>query len=337
MWYSGIDLHRDNSFISTLDDAGELVRQERIENSPELLLSYFQSLPGQHTAVVESTTGWYWLSDLLEANNISVTLAHAKYLKAITYAKVKTDKVDSHTLATLLRQKLIPRAHKISPELRGFRDTMRIRLRLIDQRTASYRRCSSIRAKFNADDAGQLPPAYQVQMASVETMIDVLSKQILTLEKSLHPHLIPNADIQRLMHVPGIAKLTAFTVYLEVDGIERFSTVKQFLSYCLLVPGAENSNRRIRHRASRDGNMYLKIAFNHAGVHAVQYYPEIRDYFNRMKRRTNQPIARTLIAKELAKIVYHMLKNGDSYRGFKGRPISHHKSRQWPRLPSPDA
>ncbi len=35
--------------------------------------------------------------------HIPLTLAHAKYLKAISYAKVKTDKVDSHTLATLLR------------------------------------------------------------------------------------------------------------------------------------------------------------------------------------------------------------------------------------------
>ena len=39
---------------------------------------------------------------------------HAKYLKAISYAKVKTDKVDSQTLAILLRQGLIPRAHKLA-------------------------------------------------------------------------------------------------------------------------------------------------------------------------------------------------------------------------------
>ena len=32
----------------------------------------------------------------------------AKYVKAIAYAKVKTDKVDSHTLAQLLRMNFIP-------------------------------------------------------------------------------------------------------------------------------------------------------------------------------------------------------------------------------------
>jgi hypothetical protein len=33
---------------------------------------------------------------------VDLKLAHAKYLKAISYAKVKTDKVDSETLAQLL-------------------------------------------------------------------------------------------------------------------------------------------------------------------------------------------------------------------------------------------
>ena len=46
----------------------------------------------------------------LENNHIELILAHAKYLKAISYAKVKTDKVDSHTLAQLLRLNLIPAA-----------------------------------------------------------------------------------------------------------------------------------------------------------------------------------------------------------------------------------
>src|SRR5512147_1840251 len=107
-----------------------------------------------------------WLNDLLESVHIPMVLAHAKYLKAISYAKVKTDKVDSHTLATLLRLNLIPTAHKISPELRGLRDTMRIRLRLVQQRSACYRRDDSIVAKFNA--AENVPEQYRIQAAAID-------------------------------------------------------------------------------------------------------------------------------------------------------------------------
>lgn len=335
MYYSGIDLHRDNCFITTVNDIGTIVKQQRVENSEMLILNYFHSLGSSHTAVVESTTGWYWLNDLLEANGVELVLAHAKYVKAIAYAKVKTDKVDSQTLAILLRQNLIPRAHKISRELRGLRDTMRIRLRLVQQRTACLRRIDSIAVKFNT--AHDLPDPYSFQVAVLQHFRDTMTMKILDLEKSLHPALIPNDDIQRLLYVPGIGKLSAFTIYLEIDGIERFTSDKHFVSYCRLVPAADNSNRRVYHRSSKDGNKYLKIAFSDAAVHAIQYYPEVKAFYQKLARRSSQVIARTVVAKELAKIVYYILKNKEPYRGFKGLPISRKKSLQWPRLPSPDA
>jgi transposase len=333
MYYSGIDLHSDNSYITTIDDTGLIVKQQRIENNNELLLDYFHSLPGSHQAVVESTTGWYWLNDLLQDNGIELVLAHAKYLKAISYAKVKTDKVDSQTLAILLRQGLIPRAHKISRELRGLRDTMRIRLRLVQQRSDTLRRLKSIQAKFN----GSVPDPYRFQLAVLEHSRDNFTSQILALEKSLHPVLIPNDDIQRLLNIPGIGKLSAFTIYLEIDGIERFDSDKKFVSYCRLVPAADNSNRTVHHRSSKDGNKYLKIAFSDAAVHAIQYYPEYKRFFQKRAKRSGEPIARACVAKELAKIVYYVLKNKTIYKGLKGQPISRHKSQQWPRLSSPDA
>jgi len=314
MYYSGIDLHSDNCYMTTIDDTGAVIKQQRVENISELVLDYFHSLPGPHQAVVESTTGWYWLNDLLQDNGIELVLAHAKYLKAISYAKVKTDKVDSQILAILLRQDLIPRAHKISRELRGLRDTMRIRLRLVQQRTACLLRLNSIRLKFN----GSVPDPYRFQLAVLEHTRDTFTSQILALEKSLHPVLIPNDDIQRLLYIPGIGKLSAFTIYLEIDGIERFTSDKHFVSYCRLVPAADNSNRSVHHRSSKDGNKYLKIAFSDAAVHAVQYYPEYKRLFQKLARRSNEPIAYAVVAKELAKIVYYVLKNKTQYKGLKG-------------------
>ena len=89
------------------------------------LTAYFDALPGPHRAVVECTGMWYWVRDLLVRQGIDLRLGHAKYLKAISYAKVKTDAVDAATLAQLLRVDLIPEAHMISPALRETRDLLR--------------------------------------------------------------------------------------------------------------------------------------------------------------------------------------------------------------------
>jgi hypothetical protein len=90
IFYSGVDLHKDNAFIATVNVDGGIVRQERVSDASVQFLSYFTALPIPHRAVVECTVGWYWLDYLRTAHGIELELAHAKYLKEISYAKVKT-------------------------------------------------------------------------------------------------------------------------------------------------------------------------------------------------------------------------------------------------------
>jgi hypothetical protein len=116
--------------------------------------------------------------------------------------------------------------------------------------------------------------------------------------------------IQRLLWIPGIGRIVAFTIALEVDDIVRFPTIRHFWSYCGLVPGAADSGGRQRHRASKDGNRYLKLAFSHAAVRAIQQFPEVRHWYQRWKRKKPARIARALVAKELAQSVSHVLKDG---------------------------
>ena len=98
MLYTGIDLHERSSFFTTVDDHGKVIKQMKIYNDPLRILNYFQDFNDHQKAVCECTIGWYWLVDLLKKNNIQISIAHAKMLKAIAFAKVKTDKIDSGTI-----------------------------------------------------------------------------------------------------------------------------------------------------------------------------------------------------------------------------------------------
>lgn len=104
------------------------------------------------------------------------------------------------------------------------------------------------------------------------------------------------------------------------------------------MPGAANSAGRERHRASKDGNRYLKLAFSHAAVRAIQYFPEVRQWYQRWKRKKPRRIARALVAKELAKSVYVVLHDEvDFNQEFKGTPLTRRQQAQWPRRASPSA
>ncbi len=87
MMYSGIDLHKRTLAIYTLDDAGQVVRKANMPTHREAITAYFATLPGPHQAVVECTGMWYWLRDCWCPQGIDLHLGHAKYLKAISYAK----------------------------------------------------------------------------------------------------------------------------------------------------------------------------------------------------------------------------------------------------------
>jgi hypothetical protein len=98
MLYSGIDLHRHSIAICTVNESGMVVSRTSMRTQPELVIADFGQWTEAHRAVVECTTGWYWLCDLLRSHGVPVVLAHAKYLKAISYAKVKTDAVEAELL-----------------------------------------------------------------------------------------------------------------------------------------------------------------------------------------------------------------------------------------------
>jgi len=337
MYFSGIDQHKRDSFITTYDSKGTVVKQMRVRNNPLLIQNYFAQFPGPHKAVVESTGAWYWLADLLQKLDVDLTLAHATQLKAISAAKVKTDKVDSNIMALLLRADLIPDAHMISTDMRGPRDLMRTRLRLISKCAGCKNSIERLLEKFNVTTITELDNLYQLQARAHEDQIALMEQQVHAIECTLHPYLIPNEDIQRLLWIPGIGKVNAFTIYTEIDDIGRFPSAKQFFSYCRLVPGADNSAGKNRHRSgSKAGNCYLKLAFSHAGVRAVQYYPEIKAFYKAKVRRKPVRIARTLVSLEIARIVYQVLKTREDFNGrFKNQQLSRTKQSQWPRLASP--
>ncbi len=136
--------------------------------------------------------------------------------------------------------------------------------------------------------------------------------------------------------MPPVGKLGAYTLVLEIDTISRFPTVRRFHSYCRLVPGADNSAGTTRRKRSRDWNRYLKLVFHTAAIRAAQYHPEIRQEYRRLARRKGKIIARALIAKELASIVYFVLRKQEAFNGrFRGHVLTP-KPAVWPRLASPN-
>jgi len=338
MLHHGIDLHKRSVVIGTADDTGKIIRTKRLRTRRVDILRYLQSMPGPHRATVETTTGWYWLSDLFREHGIDLILAHALRLRAISQAKVKTDSVDASTLAQLLWADLIPHAHMLDPELRPYRDLLRLRHRLVRRRVAAKCSIHSILEKYNQPAVERLPSLPFVEAGLHQDQIDLLTRQIKEIESVLNDILLPLPPVQRLLHLPGFGRRVAFTVALETGDASRFASDRNFTSYARLVPAAKNSAGRVRSQPSKQGNAFLKTAFMTAAVQAVRYEPTIKTWYQAKLRKKPKRVAQTLVAKELARIAFRILKDEVDFNGtFKGVPIEHPKPLRWPRRASPDA
>ena len=107
MLYTGLDYHKSFSYITTMNDRGEILSQKKLPSNGEIV-DYLKEFGEEMEVAIEATPSWYWLYDHLEGEGFEVKLSHPLKTKAIAYAKVKADKVDSVTLAHLLRSNLLP-------------------------------------------------------------------------------------------------------------------------------------------------------------------------------------------------------------------------------------
>ena len=155
----------------------------------------------------------------------------AKYLKAISYAKVKTDRVDARTLAQLLRAGLVPEAHMISPALREVRDLLQARLKLVPRATRARHAITGLFTQYHVRAASELPALVQLQVQMLEAEHALLATQVTRCERELRPRLLPQADVQRLVWIPGVGAIIAYTLVLEIDDVHRFPTARHFHSY----------------------------------------------------------------------------------------------------------
>lgn len=328
----GIDLHARQMYVCLMDPCGKILLHTNIKNND---FKFFLKLvaPYRHdlTVCAECMFGWYWLADACQEANIPFVLAHALYLKAIHGGKNKNDRIDSEKLAHLLRSNLIPPAYVYPAALRPLRALLRQRTYFVWQRSDLLARLQSHqlahnrppltgRNRYNRDPwekqlmAQEADPLRQLALQNELSMIRHFDSQIIALETRLNglTKEIAGRDYTLLQTVPGIGQHLGATILYEIGHIERFPTVKNFLSYCRLVKGTVASAGRIKGlRGAKLGNPYLRWAFGEAALIAKRDHKLMGPLAQRLEAKMagNKFKANSVLAIKLARAVYFILRN----------------------------
>src|SRR5579863_8642478 len=136
MTHVGVDLHREFCYMTALDAMGRSLKAGAVANEPSKLRQWLRGLPGPIEVAVEACSFWPAFQEAIGDQVQAVHLVHPQRVKAIASAKLKNDRVDSSTLAHLLRCDLLPEAWMADRETRERRQQVRLRISLGEHRAA---------------------------------------------------------------------------------------------------------------------------------------------------------------------------------------------------------
>lgn len=329
-WYSGIDLHSNNSVVVVTDETDRVVCRRRVPNELAKVLEALEPYRAQLAGVaVESTYNWYWLVDGLQAAGYTVHLANPARMKRYDGLKRSGDETDALQLAHLLRLGILPTGYIYPAAERALRDLGRRRLQLVRHRTMHVLAVENVQARetgarMSGDRVKRLS-AQQVQalgfredvtlgMQANVAVIGTLNAEIAKLERRLLQCLKPRPEYALLSTAPGIGRILGPIILLETGSIERFAAVGNYASYARCVDSVRLSNNKKKGEGNvRNGNKYLAWAFIEAANMAKRWCPEARRFHERKRARTNAIVATKALAHKLARACYHMLKTGQPF------------------------
>lgn len=329
-WYSGIDLHSNNSVVVVTDETDRVVCRRRVPNELAKVLEALEPYRAELAGVaVESTYNWYWLVDGLQAAGYTVHLANPARMKRYDGLKRSGDETDALQLAHLLRVGILPTGYIYPAAERALRDLGRRRLQLVRHRTMHVLAVENVQARetgarMSGDRVKRLS-AQQVQalgfredvtlgMQANVAVIGTLNAEITKLERRLLQCLKPRPEYALLSTAPGIGRILGPIILLETGSIERFAAVGNYASYARCVDSVRLSNNKKKGEGNvRNGNKYLAWAFIEAANMAKRWCPEARRFHERKRARTNAIVATKALAHKLARACYHMLKTGQPF------------------------
>jgi transposase len=327
---AGVDLHSNNLMLGLIHQNGERVKHQKLNCELTEVVRFLDPYKSRlKRVVVESTFNWYWLVDGLQQRGFPVALANPAAIEQYNGVKHADDKHDAFFLAELERLNILPEGYIYNAALRPVRDLLRRRMNLVRHRTSlmlsfkslysrttggSYelRELKSLEPeaalKLYEHPANQLIAKLQVEhIQALDASIARVESVVLKCARELPMH-------AHLLTIPGIGKILAMTITMEVGDISRFETNGNFASYCRAVDSRRLSNGKKKGQNNEKcGNKYLSWAFVEAANFAKRFDENCRRWYDRKKAKTGTVKATKALACKMAKAAWHVMKDGVPY------------------------
>jgi transposase len=342
----GLDCHRKFSIASARDGSMGVVWRRRLEHADRNgLRKELSQWPTGTPVILEATFGWGWMSDELREARLDPHLSSGRKVAAWREARgmAKSNKRDADLLGELWGQQ--PRWWEVwcaPPEVRDLRELLRHRMGLVRIQTALKNQVHATLHRHGVvqpfsdlfgchgrqwlsslleDPAAPLRESGRGTLHQQLGLLDEVRRRLAEATRQFRSRVNRQASAKRLMTLPGVSTILAYTILAEVGRIERFPGGRQLSRYSLMAPlsddsGEERPGQAIGRHVGKVGRLTLKWAWIEAAHGAVRRSGRMKALFDRYTDNGQHDRNRGYIAvgHQLCLIAYVLWKKQRDYQ-----------------------
>ena len=324
-----LDVHRSFAQTAILEN-GKLRDAGKIDLEYSRLLRFARKLKPDDEIIIEATGNTSAIVRVLLPFVGRVVIANPILVRAIAWAKVKTDKIDAAVLAKLHASGFLPEVWMPDEETEARRRVVAERTQLVSQMTRLKNRIQSVlhanlippykgvlfsqrgRAWLEAQPLAEDQRRVIVRHAGE---LDRLGAELAEVDKSLAQKALDEPQVKRLMTITGVNATVAMSVLAAIGDIHRFSSPEKLVSYFGLNPRVRQSGDKPAYhgRITKQGRAHARSMLVEAAWVISGAPGPLRAFFIRIRDKRGKHVAAVATARKLAVIVWHILTKDEDY------------------------
>lgn len=337
--FVGLDVHKHFIEVCVVDRRGRVLQRCQVDCRRQDLEHFAKKqLKKTDRVALEATTNTWPIVALIRPHVRQLVVGNPLKTKAIAEANIKTDKVDAEALAQLLRCNYLPEVWQPDAATQTHRSLLTHRAGLTKRRAQHKNRiqcvlsrmlleppCRYLWSKVGRDwlFGLEVPPAERLVLDSELRQLDQVEHELRGLDLVLAGVAAQNDRVRLLMTLPGVTYVVALGLLAALGQVERFRDGDHAAAYLGLVPKTRQSGAKCYHgRITKAGNPQARWLLTQACQHVARHPGPLGAFFRRLSKRKPRHVALMALARKLATVAYHMLKNNEPYRYAQPRLVA---------------
>jgi transposase len=340
--YIGMDVHQTSTSIVVLNAAGRQLTAAVVQTQAQDLLAFMQGLRGTLHLTFEEGTYAAWLYDLLVSQVARLVVCDPRH-NALLQAGSKSDPIDAHKLAELLRLNALRPVYHGQRSLRALQELSRSYLALVQDSTRVMNRIKALYRSRGIACAGKAvySPRYraswigQLQEAGVHLRAELLYQELdgvrelrRQAKRALLAESRRHAARRSLQGVPGLGAVRIALLLAWVQTPFRFRSKRLFWAYvglglvtrvsaefCVVNGQLKRGAKAPAIRGLNPNHQrQLKEIFKSAASSAVQQPGPWQQFHRERVALGRKPeLVRLTVARKLAALTLSLWKKGGRY------------------------